>query len=154
MNENKVKKIVNALREDAEWAHANEWETPIMLGDNLCEAADLIENLYTYLGQNHKHDMPVYKECVSYNGYVCRGMTEEEHNVQKLYYELYFENIRLNDKLKKAKHELEMIQHDFGDFNARLNAGEDLMACEYCKKNFGECSLNCIKEFEWRGISN
>lgn len=81
-------------------------------------------------------------------------MAEEEHNIQKLYYELYFENIRLNDKLKKAKHKLEMIQRDFGDFNARLSAGEDLMACEYCKKNFYECSLNCIKEFEWRGICN
>lgn len=46
MNENKVKKLVNALREDAEWAYVNEWETPIMLGDNLCEAADMIENLY------------------------------------------------------------------------------------------------------------
>ena len=35
--------LVNALREHAEWARANEWETPITLGDNLTEAADLIE---------------------------------------------------------------------------------------------------------------
>ena len=35
--------LVNALREHAEWAQANEWETPITLGDNLTEAADLIE---------------------------------------------------------------------------------------------------------------
>lgn len=35
--------LVNALREHAEWAQANEWETPITLGDDLTEAADRIE---------------------------------------------------------------------------------------------------------------
>ena len=35
--------LVNALREHAEWARANEWETPITLGDDLAEAADVIE---------------------------------------------------------------------------------------------------------------
>lgn len=46
-----VRKLVNALREDAEWAHANEWETPITLGDNLDTAADLIESLSVQLDQ-------------------------------------------------------------------------------------------------------
>lgn len=35
--------LVNALREHAEWQRGNEWETPITLGDDLAEAADLIE---------------------------------------------------------------------------------------------------------------
>jgi hypothetical protein len=35
--------LVNALREHAEWARENEWETPITLGDDLTEAADRIE---------------------------------------------------------------------------------------------------------------
>ena len=35
--------LVNALRNHAEWARANEWETPITLGDDLAEAADRIE---------------------------------------------------------------------------------------------------------------
>lgn len=35
--------LVNALREHAEWAEGNHWETPITLGDDLAEAADLIE---------------------------------------------------------------------------------------------------------------
>lgn len=35
--------LVNALREHAEWAEGNQWETPITLGDNLTEAADRIE---------------------------------------------------------------------------------------------------------------
>ncbi len=40
-----AKRLVDALREDAEWAKANEWETPITLGDNLTAAADMIEKL-------------------------------------------------------------------------------------------------------------
>ena len=40
--------IVKTLREHAEWATANEGETPITLGDELSAAADLIENQ-----QNH-----------------------------------------------------------------------------------------------------
>lgn len=36
--------LVNALREHAEWAEANEWETPITLCDDLTEAADRLEN--------------------------------------------------------------------------------------------------------------
>ena len=35
--------LIQALREHAEWAQANEWETPITLGDDLAEAADRIE---------------------------------------------------------------------------------------------------------------
>ncbi len=35
--------LIQALREHAEWARANEWETPITLGDDLVAAADRIE---------------------------------------------------------------------------------------------------------------
>lgn len=35
--------LVNALREHAEWAEENQWETPITLCDDLAEAANLIE---------------------------------------------------------------------------------------------------------------
>ena len=38
-------KLVNALREHAEWAEGNQWEMPITLCDDLAEAADLIEKL-------------------------------------------------------------------------------------------------------------
>ena len=40
---------VKALREHAEWAQANEWETPITLGDDLTEAADRIANQSTHI---------------------------------------------------------------------------------------------------------
>ena len=35
--------LIKALKEDAEWAHANEWETPITLGDHLDAACDALE---------------------------------------------------------------------------------------------------------------
>ena len=37
-----TKELIPELREDAEWAHANEWETPITLGDHLDAAADAL----------------------------------------------------------------------------------------------------------------
>ena len=37
-----TKELIQALRTDAEWAHANEWETPITLGDHLDAAADAL----------------------------------------------------------------------------------------------------------------
>ena len=37
--------LIQSLRSDAEWAHANEWETPITLGDHLDAAADALERL-------------------------------------------------------------------------------------------------------------
>lgn len=41
--------LVNSLREHAEWARTNEWETPITLGDDLAEAADRITNQSTHI---------------------------------------------------------------------------------------------------------
>lgn len=46
--------LVNALREHAEWARENEWETPITLGDDLAEAADLIANQSTHIAALQK----------------------------------------------------------------------------------------------------
>ena len=37
-----IKELIQALRADAEWAHANEWGTPITLGDHLDAAADAL----------------------------------------------------------------------------------------------------------------
>ena len=41
--------LVNALREHAEWARANELETPITLGDDLVAAADRLANQNTHI---------------------------------------------------------------------------------------------------------
>lgn len=38
-------KLIADLKEDAEWAEANEWETPIMLSDHLKQAIEAIGTL-------------------------------------------------------------------------------------------------------------
>ncbi len=38
-------KLIADLKEDAEWAEANEWETPIMLSDHIKQAIEAIEML-------------------------------------------------------------------------------------------------------------
>ena len=40
--------LIKALKEDAEWALANEWDVPITLSDELTAAADEIERLKEY----------------------------------------------------------------------------------------------------------
>lgn len=37
--------LIHALREHAEWARANEWECPIMLGDDIYTAIQRLEQL-------------------------------------------------------------------------------------------------------------
>lgn len=46
------RELADRLREHAEWAEANEWETPITLGDDLAQAADTIERLLSELERN------------------------------------------------------------------------------------------------------
>ena len=46
--------LVNALREHAEWAEGNQWETPITLGDDLAEAADRLENQNAHIAALQK----------------------------------------------------------------------------------------------------
>ena len=45
------KELVERLREKAEWARGNEWETPLCLADDLTAAADAIERLQSELTQ-------------------------------------------------------------------------------------------------------
>lgn len=67
-----ARKLVNALREDAEWAHGNEWETPITLGDNLDTAADLIESLSAQLDAAVR-DMGMTAHCVICTHHIGNG---------------------------------------------------------------------------------
>ena len=63
--------LVNALREHAEWAQANEWETPITLGDDLAEAADRLEN-------QNAHIAALQQEIEKLRGQVPRWIPVEE----------------------------------------------------------------------------
>ena len=44
--------IIRALRENADWCDANEYEIPLCMGDNQWEAADLIESLQAQLAES------------------------------------------------------------------------------------------------------
>jgi hypothetical protein len=48
--------IVRALRENAEWCDANEYEVPICMGDNQRGAADLIESLQAQLAESQRRE--------------------------------------------------------------------------------------------------
>lgn len=47
------KKLIEELRENAEWAESNEWEAPLCLADELRMAANRIEKLTK---KNEKED--------------------------------------------------------------------------------------------------
>lgn len=59
-----AKHLVESLREDAEWARGNEWETPITLGDNLEAAASMIESLTAELETTrHQLEQEYQRRC-------------------------------------------------------------------------------------------
>lgn len=67
--------LVNALREHAEWVRANEWETPITLGDDLTEAADRIANQSTHIAVLQKEIEKLRGQLKAYED---TGRTPEE----------------------------------------------------------------------------
>ena len=81
--------LIQALREDAEWAHANEWETPITLGDHLDAAADALEadvapvvhGEWVLVGTNeHDYETSVEEKCSLCGRYVYRYDAEPQDN--------------------------------------------------------------------------
>ena len=48
--------LIQALKEDAEWAHGNEWETPITLGDHLDAAVNALESLTAQLAESQRRE--------------------------------------------------------------------------------------------------
>lgn len=41
----RIDDLIEGLREDLVWCEANEWETPIMLGDHIAEAIAVLEEM-------------------------------------------------------------------------------------------------------------
>ena len=64
--------LVNALREHAEWAEGNQWETPITLCDDLAEAADRLEN-------QNAHIAALQQEIEKLRGQVPQWIPVEDH---------------------------------------------------------------------------
>ena len=56
-------KLIADLKEDAEWAEANEWETPIMLSDHLEQAIEAIEKFQNNVEEKCKEWLKVKGKC-------------------------------------------------------------------------------------------
>lgn len=87
--------LISNLREHAEWAHANEWESPITLGDDLETAIETIEGLRaeidtifkTLLDKHEKsnlnHDKNIKIEALIKNARVCYGDIEIDEDKEE-----------------------------------------------------------------------
>lgn len=102
------------------------------------------------------------KKCPEYlDGESCAVLSDAALELERLYLSIQnygLKNAELEIKLSlerfrrdRLQQQIESIQKDFRQLVARINSGEDLMACDYCRKNFGECNCNCLKDFEWYG---
>lgn len=63
-----------------------------------------------------------------------------------------YANTELYSAYDAMKRERDAAVKDMRELISRMNAGEDVMACEYCAKRFGICNCNCLNEFELRGM--
>lgn len=90
--------LVKRLREDAEWAEANEWETPITLSDNLYQAADAIEELQQIAGHYEETAKDYFKDVCYYLERVPKWIPVEER-LPKEYKDVlcYYEYFRYGD---------------------------------------------------------
>lgn len=62
------KELIQALREDAEWAQANEWETPITLSDHLAAAADRLEAFQWVRTEERMPEPEAWALCLLWRG--------------------------------------------------------------------------------------
>lgn len=65
--------IVKALRENAEWCDANEYDVPLCMGDNQRAAADLIESMQAQLAEKDAEIKRLNDEPSAYKFYYCES---------------------------------------------------------------------------------
>ena len=94
------KKLCEALRENAEWCDANEWEIPICMGDNQRDAADAIQ----YLLDGADEVNQALREQIEANE---RLTAENERLSRPTLSQLRRERIQLMGENEKLKAELE-----------------------------------------------
>lgn len=97
-----ISELVNNLREDAEWAHANEWEVPITLGDHLDTAAGLIEQL-SALKQNGDSAIDTNKRLVEVVYNLQKEYEQAKANCE-YYRMMYQELVAIYNNLSLRKH--------------------------------------------------
>ena len=138
------KKLCEALRENAEWCDANEWEIPICMGDNQRDAADAIQ----YLLDGADEVNQALREQIEANE---RLTAENERLSRPTLSQLRRERIQLMGENEKLKAE-------------RDAALADLEWCAYCgvckDADTYDCIENCKRwgtgdkryKWQWRGV--
>lgn len=134
------KELVERLRENAEWARGNEWETPLCLADDLKAAADAIERL-----QNEAEGMR-------------SNWSRSVITIKRLKSELTQEKIANTNLIG----ELATVAAERDRYKAERDAAvNDLKyavsfytECFFCKYETDEGSTRCGKKdcWEWRGL--
>ena len=141
--------LIKALKEDAEWAHGNEWETPLTLGNHLDTAADALEMADAKL---HEQDLRIADLVAHLNAEQAKvaRLVEENEELKRRLDENIRENSASHEMYMQVCEELDAAVADIADMEKSLPWG---VGCYYCKHyapagGDGECG-NC--NFEWCG---
>ena len=133
--------LIKALKEDAEWAHGNEWETPITLGDHLDAAVNALESLTAQLADYHH-----MSELVD-------GKMEENQRLRRINENLQEQLAESQRRADAAVEDLEHACGSSGEFELRS-------ICDICrrKQTDGTCPTQCemnslaaSNKWQWRG---
>ena len=125
--------LIQALKEDAEWASANEWETPITLGDHLDAAADLIESLQAQLAE--------YEALAAEYGIDGQAML----TLAKSQIATAADNVKLMEQLSASRRREKAVVEDLYEACRRSPCNSGICVKKNCSGNIIPC------EFEWRG---
>ena len=85
---------------------------------------------------------------------IIQGFRQLEHEIKRAKKSLAKDHediMTIVNGFRQLESERDAAANAMKEFAARINSGEDVSACEYCKKEFGVCNCNCLKEFEFRG---
>lgn len=153
-----VRELISNLREDAEWAHANEWETPITLSDHLEAAAEMIESLCSELEKTQTLAEARLKRKNMYKERSERSLFEQERYRLDLEKEREMRQhadevatlfMRENEKLKRERDAMYEILSDVrncADCTHHNESSEDF-PCRMCL-----CDTNTKIHWQWRGV--
>lgn len=126
------KKLCEALRENAEWCDANEWEIPICMGDNQRDAADAIQ----YLLDGADEVNQALREQIEANE---RLTAENERLSRPTLSQLRRERIQLMGQNEKLKAELERK-------NKAIENMADIIKSAYKQRDAAVADLKSVSE--------
>lgn len=118
--------IIRALRENADWCGANEYEIPLCMGDNQWEAAGLIESMQSQLADYHH-----MSELVD-------GKMEENQRLRRI-------NENLQEQLAASQHRERAAVEDIEKMMRICEKG----SCHFCAD--GDCTNSPMCTPKWRG---